>query len=208
MPMRLTEDEEKECLTRLAVGDMSARKSLIEHNLRLVAFVAKGFDSGQVALEDLISIGTIGLCKAVDGFDLSCGVKFSTYAVKCIRNEIVKGIRCEPTNTISFEEPVCGAGDDEICLRDTIGTEEDSVVNHILRPEQYAALEAALDSLDEIDRKILTLKFGLGGLQSMKQSQIAKLLGLSRQSICRHKLLALEKLRETMEMGGFTGPVS
>lgn len=188
LPPPLSAEEEADALARCAKGDEGARNCLIEHNLRLVVYIARKFENTGVGLEDLISIGTIGLIKAVGTFKSDKQVKLATYASRCIENEIlmhlrkVSGQRAE----VSFDEPLSSDWDgNELLLSDILGTEPDSVLRPIEDDVDRELLLRALLGLPQRERQIISLRFGIGQRDTMTQKEVADLLGISQSYISR-----------------------
>ena len=188
LPPPLVGQEEADCIARLMAGDPAARDTLVEHNLRLVVYIARKFENTGVGVEDLISIGTIGLMKAVGTYKTDKHVKLATYASRCIENEIlmhlrkVSGQRAE----VSFDEPLSSDWDgNELLLSDILGTEPDSVIRPIEDDVDRELLREALSRLPQRERQIISLRFGLSGRRSMTQKEVADLLGISQSYISR-----------------------
>ncbi len=188
LPPPLSAEAEADALARCAQGDESARNCLIEHNLRLVVYIARKFENTGVGLEDLISIGTIGLIKAVGTFKPDKQVKLATYASRCIENEIlmhlrkVSGQRAE----VSFDEPLSSDWDgNELLLSDILGTEPDSVLRPIEDDVDRELLLRALLKLPQREQQIISLRFGIGHRDTMTQKEVADLLGISQSYISR-----------------------
>lgn len=202
-PKALTKKEEEELLEKYKNGDESARDTLIERNLRLVAYVAKKYLKENKETDDLISIGTIGLIKAVNTFDTEKNIRFATYAVRCIENEILMVLRSEKklVNEVSLEEPI---GKDtegnEILLIDILYNDDESVFNEALgkinRKKLYSAIE---ECLDEREKQIIILRYGLKDGHCIPQREIAKMFNISRSYVSRIEKKALEKLQAYME---------
>ena len=188
LPPPLVGQEEADCIARLMEGDAAARDTLVEHNLRLVVYIARKFENTGVGVEDLISIGTIGLMKAVGTYKTDKNVKLATYASRCIENEIlmhlrkVSGHRAE----VSFDEPLSSDWDgNELLLSDILGTEPDSVIRPIEDDVDRQLLRQALSQLPPREKQIICLRFGLGGRRSLTQKEVADLLGISQSYISR-----------------------
>ena len=204
LPPPLSKEEEAELLDRLAI-DEGARNILVERNLRLVAYIAKKFESSAVGIEDLISIGTIGLMKAVNTFRADKGIKLATYASRCIENEILMylrknaGLRAE----LSLDEPLNVDYDgNELLLGDMLGTESDDVGKELEKREEKSIIRTALDSLTERERTIIELRFGFppsGNGQEKTQKEVADLLGISQSYISRLEKKTIERLKELLK---------
>lgn len=197
----LTREEEQRCLTAAAAGDREARNKLIEHNLRLVAHIAKKYTTIPSMQDELISIGTIGLIKAASGFSGERNIRFSTYASKCITNEILMHFRAgkKSERDISLYEPVetenaCGS----VSVIDTLTDDYDLEESVLLRLD-LQKLRAALAQLDPRSRSIISMRYGLDGVQPLTQSQIASRLSISRSYVSRIEKTALAKLKSCLE---------
>lgn len=199
LPPPLTGQDEADCIARLMVGDPEARDALVEHNLRLVVYIARKFENTGVGVEDLISIGTIGLMKAVGTYKTDKNVKLATYASRCIENEIlmhlrkVSGQRAE----VSFDEPLSSGWDgNELLLSDILGTEPDSVIRPIEDDVDRELLRQALSQLPPREKQIICLRFGLGGRRSMTQKEVADLLGISQSYISRLEKRIISRMKK------------
>ncbi|MBR3552449.1 MAG: RNA polymerase sporulation sigma factor SigK [Clostridia bacterium] len=198
-PKPLSAERERALLQRMATdGDAGARAELIEHNLRLVAHIVKKYYAAADDPEDLISIGTIGLIKAVDSFNASKGARLATYAARCIENEILMHFRAQrkTAGTVSLSEPVDTDGDgNELTLIDLIAT-EDTIADDMDLKRNTRRLYTALDRLrDPREKEILTLRYGLYGTAPLTQREIADRLGISRSYVSRIEKRAIETLR-------------
>ena len=206
-PKPLTEKEEKYYIERYEKGDEEAKRILIERNLRLVAHVAKKYTSSSQTMDDYISIGTIGLIKAVNTYKSGKSTRLATYAAKCIENEILMNIRAskKSLSEVSFNLPIGSDKDgNEINLNDILGTDPDAVVDHIsLRMETRHMLEAMNTALDEREKSILIHRHGIGGTLPKTQREVASLLGISRSYVSRIEKKALQKLRERLNSKGY-----
>ncbi len=202
LPPPLSADEERYLIERLDEGDKSVRNLLIEHNLRLVVYIAKKFDNSHVPIEDLVSIGTIGLIKAVKTFDPSRKVKLATYASKCIENEILMFLRRnnKTKSEISLEEPLNVDWDgNELVLSDVIpGVEKDSIYKQLESKVDKAMLREAMKKLSERGQRIVELRFGLNDGFERTQKEVADELGISQSYISRLEKRILKKLRKEM----------
>lgn len=201
-PKPLNQAEEEECFRLMAQGDKNARSRLIEHNLRLVAHVAKKYYSSGADSDDLISIGTIGLIKAASSFDYTKGTRFATYAARCIDNEILMHFRSmkKSAGDIYFEEPVDTDKDgNQLTLIDII-CREDSIVDQIDTDTKTDMLLKFMEQcLNEREREILILRYGLYGKRQLTQREVAKKLDISRSYVSRIEKKALETLRKKYE---------
>ena len=197
-PQPLSEEEEAMHLQRMMEGDQDSRNILIEHNLRLVAHIVKKFDNTGEDLEDLISIGTIGLIKAIESFSPGKGTKLATYAARCIENEILMYLRSlrKTRKDVSLHDPI---GQDkegnEITLSDILGTEPDEVVDKVQLKIEKSKIYENMDILDEREQEVIRGRFGLdGGGGERTQREIARELGISRSYVSRIEKRALMKL--------------
>lgn len=200
LPPPLSPEAEQAALEGLAAGDRGARAALIEHNLRLVVYIARRFENTGVGLEDLCSIGTIGLIKAISTFRPDRNIKLATYASRCIENEILMHLRkLGPGRTVlSLDEPLNTDWDgNELLLSDVLGTEPDEISRSLEDDVEREMLMAAVDRLDERERRIITLRFGLRGRRELTQKQVAEMLGISQSYISRlEKRIILHLRRE------------
>ena len=195
----LTGEKEHECLEKLESGDVKARELLIVHNLRLVVYIAKKFESTGVQIEDLISIGTLGLIKAVNTFRLSKNIKLATYASRCIENEILMYLRkTNPAKAeVSYFEPLNVDWDgNELLLSDILGSEPEDVYRDLECEDERSRLYRAVNSLEERERVIMTMRFGLGGGREYTQKEVADALGISQSYISRLEKRIIEKIKK------------
>lgn len=197
LPPPLEAEEETEILKRIEY-DPDAKQTLVEHNLRLVVYIAKKFENTGVGIEDLISIGTIGLIKAVNTFKSDKNIKLATYASRCIENEILMFIRksnnqkCE----VSIDEPINVDWDgNELLLSDILGSDGDSVSSNLEIDEDRKTVNRAISELNERDRLIIKLRFGLNGTAEKTQKEVADLLGISQSYISRLEKRIITKLK-------------
>ena len=198
LPPPLSKGETEGCMERLRRGDITVKPTLIERNLRLVVYVAKRFENTGVGLEDLISIGTIGLIKAVDSFDPDKKIKLATYASRCIENEILMFLRklTNQKSEISLDEPINTDYDgNELLLGEVLGTEADSVMQPLEEETDRAILRRAVEKLPGRERKIVKLRFGLEGGREQTQKEVADLLGISQSYISRLEKRIIARLR-------------
>ena len=204
-PRPLTAAREQECLVAYREkGDLEARNELIEHNLRLVAHIIKKYYSSVRDQDDLISIGTIGLIKAVSTFDYTKGIRFATYASRCIENEILMFLRKNSSQRteVSFDEPLNTDWDGkELLLSDVLGTEGDVVLRPIEADADRKLLSDAVGMLSQRERDIITMRFGLWGQKELTQKEVADRLGISQSYISRlEKRIILRLRREIVKM--------
>ena len=201
LPPPLEKAEEDECVARLESGDDAARRELIEHNLRLVVYISKRFENTGINIEDLISIGTIGLIKAVNTFNSGKKIKLATYASRCIENEILMYLRkiSSQRTEVSFDEPLNTDWDgNELLLSDILGTDADAVSRPLEDDAERAMLLRAIETLGERDRQIILLRFGIGGAREATQKEVADLLGISQSYISRLEKRIIAHLRQEM----------
>lgn len=197
LPSPLSHEEELALVARLPEDDGTVRATLIERNLRLVVFIARKFENTGIALEDLISIGTIGLIKAVNTFDPAKKIKLATYASRCIENEVLMFLRRNSRTKleVSLDEPLKTDWDgNELLLSDVLGTEPDIVYRSMEENAERQMLFAALGRLSPREQKIMTLRFGLGGRREMTQKEVADQLGISQSYISRLEKRILSRL--------------
>lgn len=202
LPPPLSPEEEAQVLSRIEAGDPRAEALLIERNLRLVVYIARKFENTGIELEDLISIGTIGLIKAVETFRVDKNIKLATYASRCIENEILMYIRKigNRRTEVSLEEPLHTDWDgNELHLADILGSDEDSIYRELESDEDRRTIASAIQTLSPRDRKIISLRFGLGGHPPLTQKEVADLLGISQSYISRIEKKNMEKLRKEIE---------
>ena len=201
LPPPLEKDREDAAVAALEAGDESARRELIEHNLRLVVYIAKRFENTGLNIEDLISIGTIGLIKAVNTFNSTKKIKLATYASRCIENEILMFLRKINTQRteVSFDEPLNTDWDgNELLLSDILGTDEDETYRELEDDAERQMLMAAIAALDERERAIIVMRFGLEDGREYTQKEVADALGISQSYISRIEKRIIEQLRREM----------
>jgi RNA polymerase sporulation-specific sigma factor len=205
-PKTLTPEEERMYLERLSQGDEKARDALIEHNLRLVAHVIKKYTNTGKEIEDLISIGTIGLIKGVSTYDMNKGTQLATYVARCIENEILMSIRAskKPNQSISLNDPIGTDRDgNEMSLMDILHTQDDSVTEEVERKLQAAKVRKMIrTALTKRERVVIELRYGLRSSRILTQREIARLLGISRSYVSRIEKRALQKLCKKLNEGG------
>ncbi len=202
LPAPLSSEEESLMLGRLSEDDTQVRRTLIEHNLRLVVYIAKKFDNTGVGVEDLISIGTIGLIKAINTFKPDKNIKLATYASRCIENEILMHLRRSSRTRVevSIDEPLNVDWDgNELLLSDILGTDDDMIYKDIEDEIDKNLLEQAMDILTERERTIIELRFGIGhDDEEMTQKEVADLLGISQSYISRLEKKIIKRLKKEM----------
>lgn len=200
LPPPLDTIEEEKLLQRLMLNDDDARKILVERNLRLVVYIAKKFENTGIEFEDLISIGTIGLMKAINTFNTSKNIKLATYASRCIENEILMQLRknTKIKNEISIDEPLNKDGDgNELLLSDVLGTDNDITSKKIENEVDLKLLKIAIDKLNDRERYIMNLRFGIDGLSKEKtQKEVADMLGISQSYISRLEKKIMNKMKK------------
>ncbi|PST40405.1 sporulation sigma factor SigE [Faecalibacillus faecis] len=202
LPPPLKGEEERKVIEQAVSGNQKARDTLIEHNLRLVVYVAKRYDnSTNCPLEDLISIGTIGLVKAINTFKADKNIKLATYASRCIENEILMYLRKNNKirYEISLDEPLNIDYDgNELLLGDIVGTDDDLVEQEMMKSDQRKLFYEALKDLNEREKEILILRYGLSNHDELTQKDVAKLLGISQSYISRLEKKIIKKLRNQL----------
>jgi len=197
LPPPLSREREAELVGRLE--DEESRKELIEHNLRLVVYIARRFENTGINIEDLISIGTIGLIKAVGTYRADKNIKLATYASRCIENEILMYLRknANRKGEVSFDEPLNTDWDgNELLLSDVLGTEEDTVMRPIEEDVERNLLAAAINALSPREKQIITMRFGLGGGREQTQKEVADQLGISQSYISRLEKRIISRLKK------------
>ena len=198
LPHPLSAEEESELLLRLADGDNSARDSLVEHNLRLVVFLAKKFESTGLDMEDIVSVGTIGLIKAINSFKADKQIKLATYASRCIENEILMYLRklSKRKAEVSLDEPLNVDGEgNELLLADVLGTDPDAIYNGVESQVERQLLEVGLSHLSKREQQIMEMRFGLDGADEMTQKEVADVLGISQSYISRLEKKIISRLK-------------
>lgn len=196
-PKRLSREEEEECIEKMLSGDQEASQKLIEHNLRLVAHIAGKYRSTSLEEDDRISIGTIGLIKAVRTFSPEAGKSLSTYAARCIENEILMALRAGKKfkREVSIEEPIgTDKEGNEVRLLDILGTDSDAVEQEVVRSFDSGKLRRLMAKLDAREKVVIDLRYGLSGKAPMPQREVAEVLGISRSYISRIEKHAIEVL--------------
>lgn len=202
LPPPLSREEEARAFAALAQGDPAAREQLIVHNLRLVVYIAKKFETPAASLDDLISIGTIGLIKAVATFHPEKNIKLATYASRCIENEILMHLRkvAQYRAEISIDEPLNVDWDgNELLLSDLLGTDEDAVCRDIENESERQLLREAVMRLSPRERQIMEMRFGLIDGQEKTQKEVAEIIGISQSYISRLEKKIIRQLRDDLE---------
>ncbi|MFI3169412.1 MAG: RNA polymerase sporulation sigma factor SigE [Faecalibacterium sp.] len=203
LPPPLTPEEEKRVFSLLEQGDATAKSELITHNLRLVVYIAKKFESSGVAIEDIISIGTIGLIKAVNTFSPSKNIKLATYASRCIENEILMYLRkaSNRRQEASIDEPLNIDGDgNELLLSDILGSDVNMVSQHLEQEAEHGILYGAVSRLNPRERQIMEMRFGLAGKKEKTQKEVADEIGISQSYISRLEKRIIKTLRRQLEL--------
>ena len=201
LPAPLSRAEEAQIIERLG-KDEGARALLIEHNLRLVVYIAKRFENTGAGLEDLVSIGTIGLIKAINTFRADKNIKLATYASRCIENEILMYIRKHSgtRSEVSIDEPLNTDWDgNELLLSDILGSDEDMIANEIEQMEERQRIRRAVAGLGAREREIIELRYGMNGKRELTQKEVAERLGISQSYISRLEKKIIARLREEIE---------
>lgn len=201
LPAPLTKEREDEILREIALDNFENRELLITHNLRLVVYIARKFENTGINIEDLVSIGTIGLIKAVNTFCPTKKIKLATYASRCIENEILMYLRktANLKNEMSIDEPLNVDWDgNELLLSDVLGSDNDVVNRNIEIEDEKRQLLQLVGNLDEREKKIMTLRFGLFGSKEYTQKQVADMLGISQSYISRLEKKIIDKIKEKL----------
>ena len=201
LPPPLSREEELALMRRMNGGDATARATLIERNLRLVVYIARKFENTGISIEDLISIGAIGLIKAVNSFDPDKNIKLATYASRCIENEILMHLRkvSGQKTEVSFDEPLSTDWDgNELLLSDILGTEPDCVIRPVEDDVDRQLLHRALNRLPEREKTIICMRFGLTDGEEHTQKEVADLLGISQSYISRLEKRIMKRMKKDM----------
>ena len=199
LPPPLKGEEERRVLEALEQGDDAARQTLVEHNLRLVVFISRRFESTGINLEDLISIGTIGLIKAIGTYKPDKKIKLATYASRCIENEILMHIRktANQKAEVSLDEPINMDGDgNELLLSDILGTEDDMILRSLEEDVDLRVLRQALRELPGREREIVLMRYGLEGRKELTQKEVARKMGISQSYISRLEKRIMQRLKK------------
>ena len=204
LPQAYTIEEENEKLKLLGEGNLAVKNDLIEHNLRLVVYIARKFDNTGIDLDDLISVGSVGLIKAVSTFNLDKNIKLATYASRCIENEILMHLRksSKLKSEISLDEPLnVDYEGNELLLCDVLGTDPEIVSKLTEEDEERKILKKALEKLTPRERQIMYLRFGLDGEDELTQKEVADMLGISQSYISRLEKKIVERLKKSFFKG-------
>lgn len=203
LPEPLSLEEEQILSERLVKGDDKAREKLIVHNLRLVVYIAKKFESSGVSIDDLISIGTIGLIKAVNTFSPEKNIKLATYASRCIENEILMHLRkiSSQKMVISLDEPLNTDWDgNELMLADVLGSEGDEISREIEEDDEKRILLQVIDGLPKREKEIIEMRFGLGDKEELTQKEVADIMGISQSYISRLEKRIIKKIGNRLKL--------
>ncbi len=198
LPEKLTTSEEFDLVEKMKVGSDEAKNQLIERNLRLVVYTAQKFENTNVCIEDLISIGSIGLIKAVQSFDNNKNIKLATYASRCIENEILMHLRkvSKQKREVSIDEPLnTDAEGNELCISDLLSTEEDEVTKNMDKQDEKSNLKLVLNNLTQKEKEIMCMRYGLTGKNEMTQKEVADYFDISQSYISRIEKKILDKLK-------------
>ena len=201
LPAPLSREEESICITRLEAGEKGVANRLIEHNLRLVVYIARRFENTGAGLEDLVSIGTLGLIKAINTFCADKNIKLATYASRCIENEILMYIRkiSNQKMEISLDEPINMDYDgNELLLSDILGTDEDMILRPLEDDVDLRVLRQALRELPGREREIVLMRYGLEGRKELTQKEVAQKMGISQSYISRLEKRIMERLKKEL----------
>ncbi len=201
LPSPLESEEELELILKSSEGDENAKASLIEHNLRLVVYISKKFENTDCDMEDLISIGSVGLIKAIESFNLEKNIKLATFASRCIENEILMHLRktAKLKNEVSLDEPLTHDSDgNELVLADIIATEKDEISENLENSVEKKLLYNCLKKLNAREKQIMCLRYGIGKEEEKTQKEVADMLGISQSYISRIEKKVLGKLKSDM----------
>ena len=202
LPTPLSAEEEKQLLIKLSNKDEGAKKILVEKNLRLVVYIAKKFENSGVNIEDLISIGTIGLMKAINSFNIDKNIKLATYASRCIENEILMYLRKSQRikTEISIDEPInVDSEGNDLSLADILGTESDALFKHVEDDDNKKILNMAIKNLDVREKEIMELRYGFEGRKELTQKEVADKLGISQSYISRIEKKVIDRLKKEFD---------
>ncbi len=203
LPEPLNQEEESNLLKKLMKKDQKAKDTLIERNLRLVVYIAKKFENSGVNIEDLVSIGTIGLMKAINSYDLDKNIKLATYASRCIENEILMYLRKNNRikTEISIDEPInTDSEGNDLSLGDILGTDNDSIFKSVEENDNKKVLDIAIKNLNNREKTIMQLRYGFGGFDEMTQKEVADKLGISQSYISRIEKKVINNLKKDFKL--------
>ena len=198
LPEKLSADEEFNLVEKMKLGSDEAKNQLIERNLRLVVYTAQKFENTNVCIEDLVSIGSIGLIKAVQSFDNNKNIKLATYASRCIENEILMHLRkvSKQKREVSIDEPLnTDAEGNELCISDLLSTEEDEVTKNMDKQDEKSNLKLVLEKLTQKEKEIMCMRYGLTGKNEMTQKEVADYFDISQSYISRIEKKILDKMK-------------
>ena len=199
LPPPLEPEEEEKALNKLSQGDLSVKQLLVERNLRLVVYIAKKFENTGIGIEDLISIGTIGLMKSINTFNTDKKIKLATYASRCIENEILMFLRKNNKikTEVSIDEPInTDSEGNDLSLADILGTDNDSIFKHIEESDNKKVLEVAIRKLNDREKTIMQLRYGFNGYDELTQKEVADKLGISQSYISRIEKKVINNLKK------------
>ena len=199
LPTPLSQEEERELLIRLSNNDDEARKKLVEKNLRLVVYIAKKFENSMSNIEDLISIGTIGLMKGINSFNVEKNIKLATYASRCIENEILMYLRKTQRikTEISIDEPInTDSEGNDLALGDILGSDSDSLFKQVEDSDNKKVINMAIKNLDSREKVIMEMRYGFDGKNELTQKEVADKLGISQSYISRIEKKVIERLKK------------
>lgn len=203
LPPPLSKEEELDLARKSSTGDIEARNKLIEHNLRLVVFLAKKYENTGYEIEDLVSIGSVGLIKGINTYKVDKNIKLATYVSRCISNEILMFLRKNKRRRteISFEDTLnFDAEGNTLCLEDILGTDEDIVAESFEKNVDRRFLEKELNSLNDREKLIMTLRYGLNNTEEYTQKEVANMLGISQSYISRIEKKIINRIRSTIDI--------
>ena len=203
LPPPMSKEEEDDCLSRILLGDKKAREALITHNLRLVVYIAKKFENTGIGIEDLVSIGTIGLIKAVNTFCPEKNIKLATYASRCIENEILMYLRktANRKTEISIDEPLNTDHDgNELLLSDVLAGDGESINYDIEYEDEKNLLHAVVNNLNPREKMIIDMRFGINGYDEHTQKEVADIMGISQSYISRLEKRIIRRIKREMEL--------
>ena len=199
LPAPMSREDEQRCIEQLSQGSDEAKSALIEHNLRLVVYIAKRFENTGINIEDLISIGTIGLIKAINTFNAGKNIKLATYASRCIENEILMFLRktSNHKSEISIDEPLNTDWDgNELLLSDILGTDADLIIQPLEDDVDRKLLMDAINKLGNREKEIIIMRFGIGGVKERTQKEVADIMGISQSYISRLEKRIISRLKK------------
>ena len=199
LPAPMNREDEQRCIEQLMQGSEDAKSALIEHNLRLVVYIAKRFENTGINIEDLISIGTIGLIKAINTFNAEKNIKLATYASRCIENEILMFLRktSNQKTEVSIDEPLNTDWDgNELLLSDILGTDADLIIQPLEDDVDHKLLMDAIDKLGQREKDIIIMRFGIGGVKERTQKEVADIMGISQSYISRLEKRIISRLKK------------